>query len=614
MRQRTAAIRKSFPRPECSCPCPQPCRRLAARLVPSCLLVFCLLAGTAPAGAENLAYPIPDVGYSDELPRFFLPALEKVRLIVYPVLGCPALVAAGESLGVVVKRADGGATHDWRLRIATHDPVSQSYTLPVTESTYDSASGCYLLKGTVPAHAPRDILDCVISSQTAHVSDIQLNAVRVVKAYSESYRFVHLTDVHVGDPRMYVQERRPENRYGVPPMMVERILKELSFLDPEFIVVSGDLVFGGPYSPEYAWAFELLSRFSLPLFLVPGNHDGYASGGGIFRDGLEHWKQMIGPPYYSFNYGDKQHFTCINSYDGPASRRDGWYVAVRQWGGALGREQLEWLRQDLQSAGEEGKNSIVVAHHDPRGDVHRFGGETSPADEDGDGYAEALQLPDMFSYQEWNDRESGQAIVNLITDNNAYAAAHPGTGSITHVLMGHVHGDFIDRDEDSGTWWVHTTSAGSAVYSRDDFWGYRVLAVEDGRVVSLNRTAPEGVALPPGDNDDGNNQGWDYQSCAGNNVVITTIRGPNDGTSAVVTQAIANYSDVAVAGVLKFYVPLIEGAHDEQAGYGYKVSGGTVREIARGDGNRLVVYVETGVAPGEQTLVTVKYGDTGRNG
>jgi hypothetical protein len=82
----------------------------------------------------------------------------------------------------------------------------------------------------------------------------------------------------------------------------------------------------------------------------------------------------------------------------------------------------------------------------------------------------------------------------------------------------------------------------------------------------------------------------------------------------VVTQEIANYSDVVVAGVLKFYVPLIEGAHDEQAGYGYKVSGGTVREIARGDGNRLVVYVETGVAPGEQTLVTVKYGDTGRNG
>ncbi len=52
-----------------------------------------------------------------------------------------------------------------------------------------------------------------------------------------------------------------------------------SFLDPEFIIFTGDLLFGGPYLLEYSWAWETLRSFSLPIFMVPGNHDGYASGG-----------------------------------------------------------------------------------------------------------------------------------------------------------------------------------------------------------------------------------------------------------------------------------------------------------------------------------------------
>jgi 3',5'-cyclic AMP phosphodiesterase CpdA len=571
----------------------------------------CLVAGMAAAETGGFTYPIPDAAYSDAVPRFLLPGLEKIRIIVYPVVGCPALVAAGESLGAVVKSADGGTTRDWMMRIATHDRVVQSYTLPVIESSYDSASGCYLLKGAVPAHTPRDTFDCIISSRTANLSDIQHNSVRVINRFSESYRIVHLTDMHVGDPRMYIQSPRPENRGGAPSALMQQIFEELAFLDPEFIVVSGDLVFGGPYCPEYAWAFEFLSRFSLPLFLVPGNHDGYASGGGLLRDGLEYWKQVIGPPYYSFDYGGKQHFVCLNTYDGPASRRDGWYIAVQQWGGAMGPDQLAWLAQDLRSARDEGRHSIIVAHHDPRGNIHGFGGETSPADEDGDGYAEALHLPDMFFYQEWNDRMSGQAVVDLIAENNAYAALHPGAGMISHVLLGHVHGDFIDRDDHGGTWWVHTTSAGSAVYSRDDFWGYRVITVEDGRVVSLNRTAPEGEVIPPGDSDDTNNRHGDYQSYAGNSIIINTVKGINDGTSTVVAQEVANYAEVAVSGVLKFYVPQIDGIADEQDRYGYTVSGGTVREIIPGDGNRLIVYVETGLGPGEHKRITLQPRESG---
>ena len=611
MLKRNAAIKRSWLMHKLSCyRSLQGYKRLELWITVSCLLTVSLLCGSTAAGAGSLVCPIPDADYSDKLPRSILPPLEKIRHIVYPVIGCPALVVAGEILSALVKADDGGKTRDWVMHIATHDPVVQSHTLAMVESSYDSTSGCYLLKGTIPAHAPRDIFDCIISSETANISDIQPNSVRVIKAFRESYRFVHLTDMHLGDPRIYAQGHRPENRNARPSAILEQILTELSFLDPEFILFSGDLVFGGPYSLEYALAFELLSRFSLPMFMVPGNHDGYASGDGLLRDGLEYWKQIIGPPYYSFNYGENQHFICINTYDAPVSQRNGWYFAVQRWGGAISQEQWEWLRGDVENACQEQRNTVIVAHHDPRGDIHGLGGVNNRADEDKDGYAEAPELLDMLAYQEWNDRTSGQAVVNLIEEKNEQNGSISPSGNISHVFLGHVHGDFIDWDEAGKSWWVHTTAAGSGGYSRDDFWGYRIVGVESDRIVSVNRTAPENETLPPGDRDQTNNQRWDYQSFAGNAITITTIRGANDGTATGVAQEVANYLEVSVSGVLKFYMPLIVGSDGEQANYGYEVTGGIIRDIVRsgngGGGNQLVVYVEAEVAPGEHKRVRVE--------
>jgi hypothetical protein len=80
----------------------------------------------------------------------------------------------------------------------------------------------------------------------------------------------------------------------------------------------------------------------------------------------------------------------------------------------------------------------------------------------------------------------------------------------------------------------------------------------------------------------------------------------------VVTQEIANCSSTAVSGVVKFYVPLIEDLDDGQDGSGYAVSGGAIRDAARGDGNGLVVYVETGIAPGERKRVAIQPAESGR--
>jgi hypothetical protein len=340
--------------------------------------------------------------------------------------------------------------------------------------------------------------------------------------------------------------------------------------------------------------------------MVPGNHDGYASGGGRLRDGLQYWQQIIGPPYYSFDYGEKHHYVCINTYDGTAAQRNSISIIPQKWGGTLGDDQREWLEDDLAAASQEGRTSIMCGHHDPRGDVHRLGGNNNCADEDNDGYAEATEFPDALCYQEWNDRESGEALMQMIRENNTSSQG----GQITHFLLGHIHSDFIDWDEGSDTWWVHTNSAGSSASSRDDFFGYRIIEIEDTQVAGLNRTAPEEEIIPPGDNDPSNNQRWDYQSYAGNNIVITVTEGTNDGTSGLVVQEVTNYFDTSVSGVLKFYMPLTGEGNDSQNNFGYHLTGGTIRTIARsgldGDGNTLVFYVETDINPGDTKRVTLE--------
>ena len=147
--------------------------------------------------------------------------------------------------------------------------------------------------------------------------------------------------------------------------------------------------------------------------------------------------------------------------------------------------------------------------------------------------------------------------------------------------------------------------------SRDDFWGYRIIEIENNQIVRVNQTAPEEEEIPPGDNDPTNNQKGDCQSYPGNNIFISKTKGSNDGTSTRVVQEVTNYLETSVSGVLKFYMPRVREEDNGQNNYGYQLSGGTIRQIARsgtdGDGNKLIFYVEMEGDPGKTTKVTMEY-------
>lgn len=119
---------------------------------------------------------------------------------------------------------------------------------------------------------------------------------------------------------------------GHDPGIHGRIIDEIERLRPDFIVGVGDMIEGygsDTVAVEREWAEykRLLKPLTMPVHLIPGNHD-------IWDDASERlYKRLVGEPHYSFNVGDV-HFLVLDT-----SRWDS--------SSTFPAAQLEWVRGDL---------------------------------------------------------------------------------------------------------------------------------------------------------------------------------------------------------------------------------------------------------------------------
>jgi predicted phosphodiesterase len=130
-----------------------------------------------------------------------------------------------------------------------------------------------------------------------------------------------------------------------PSVMYQRAIDEVNLLQPELVLIAGDLIYGYDEDMELIereWeAFDqATARFEMPVHLVAGNHD--------IWDGPseEMYQQRYGPLWYSFDRKDC-HFVVLDSEDQTAPNQ-------------IAGEQLEWLRADLAAA--RGKRIFVFLH------------------------------------------------------------------------------------------------------------------------------------------------------------------------------------------------------------------------------------------------------------
>ncbi len=99
----------------------------------------------------------------------------------------------------------------------------------------------------------------------------------------------------------------------------------------EFLIIAGDLTTSGGIS-EFRQSKEVLDENKLPYFVLPGNHDLWASG-------LNYFREVFGSDFQSFQ-NQKIKFILVDNADGN--------LGVEGITGLNGENQEVWLRQELQ--------------------------------------------------------------------------------------------------------------------------------------------------------------------------------------------------------------------------------------------------------------------------
>lgn len=162
------------------------------------------------------------------------------------------------------------------------------------------------------------------------------------KVSATSFRFAVLSDIHSDTESLQ--------------KAIDRVRADKS----EFLVIAGDLTTSGGLL-ELKKVKEVLEKNELPYFVLPGNHDLWASG-------INYFRKVFGPDFQSFQ-NQKIKFILVNNADGQ--------LGVEGVTGLNGENQGTWLRQELQ---ECPKIYCLVFTHMPLNHVYlsHIMGEDSP--------------------------------------------------------------------------------------------------------------------------------------------------------------------------------------------------------------------------------------------
>ncbi len=129
----------------------------------------------------------------------------------------------------------------------------------------------------------------------------------------------------------------------------------------KFAILLGDISYDN--KTLYEPINKLFSKMNIPLYFVAGNHD---LDYNVESDRLsfESFKEVYGPVYYSFEYGDA-HFIVLDNIN-YKKLKDG----RKDYVGEIDKQQLIWLKSDLENTDKN--KTVVISMHIP---VNSVGGD-----------------------------------------------------------------------------------------------------------------------------------------------------------------------------------------------------------------------------------------------
>lgn len=217
-----------------------------------------------------------------------------------------------------------------------------------------------------------------IEDRFALSMDYNADKARIVNVNSEDYELIIGADIHIGDTANY------------------NILLQ-DALSPEIaaMVLAGDIVTGKEED------YELLSRILPPenqkkAFLLTGNHE-------LYFDGWKHFSRLFGSSVYFF--------TVVTPHSSDL------YICLDSGSGTLGKSQLQWLQNLLETSRNNHRYCVVFTHNNLF--RNRFTLSTNPPEN------EVIVLMDLFLEHD----------VNMVVMGHDHIRAINMFGNTTYVTL-----------------------------------------------------------------------------------------------------------------------------------------------------------------------------------
>jgi 3',5'-cyclic-AMP phosphodiesterase len=253
---------------------------------------------------------------------------------------------------------------------------------------------------------------------------------------SEPITFVHLTDLHVGNPAI-----PDDHLYSDTSTTLRRILADIKTLvpQPKFIVASGDLTNRGDQgSYENLKALVAEAGLEMPILYALGNHDRREG----FYPAMLGRSDNLNAPYDHAEVIAGIHVIVIDS------------SVPNKVGGAFEPGQLDWLKAELDNHAELPK--LLVMHHAP-----------------------ALDTQDAS--MEWESLS--------YTDTEALRQAVAGK-TVLGILSGHIHYDRVSN------WYGIPTVVGIGQHAATDvLWLHEGLRMLEGAAFAIGTVRPSGLTI-----------------------------------------------------------------------------------------------------------------------
>ncbi|MEL3972166.1 metallophosphoesterase [Rossellomorea oryzaecorticis] len=578
-------------------------------------LILLIVLSLIPISVEALESPISSAGerdggignstnYLDAAPNISVDS--KVNQILYPLFATPAIKKKGETLTLKID-TQGKTAGEWNVKLkqTNHSSLTSEYELPVQsvkegQSHWKDSSSIKDVTVQIPEGTPEKLYDLEVTytGNGQRITDKQPHSVKVVDGYKKDFTFLHLTDTHIGSPRNLGDPEDPTSTdpdlareagmWNPDPekrwLYLQKAIKEVNLKNPDFVVVTGDLMYGQMNPQEYIYEYEetykMLQKLNVPVYIVPGNHDYYAQDATL-ADGAKYWEKYFGPQYFSFDYGPYAHFIGYNSFDWHKYDRSGHgTVSVPTWGGQIREEQLNWVKQDLQKNAEtaqKGQIRGLFSHHNPLWRDREIWPQDDPEvqkywkqyDEKNNPQSlDTLLLGEKLGIkydQQWHG-ENAQELIDVMKNNHVNVSLH-----------GHTHIDNVTKQD--GILYTTTT----AIELTGKPWvGFRNFTVNDGQISSYHYDE-SGHSIPVYENGDTKGGVMSYEA---------DYKYANDGSASSQEATVTNRLDKPLTVTVPIYMK--EGK--------YKASNGTIKQNYPSDGKQYLEIEVTVPANSAETI------------